>query len=66
MLSGTQYEVEPSYLRAQAELCFAMARLVSDPDAAKLARLAAERYMRRADNAEKRKIAHRAAIRNSG
>ena len=38
-----------AHLRAQAELCFAIAKLMSAPVDAEVARLAAERYVRRAD-----------------
>jgi hypothetical protein len=48
--------VDAAYFRAQAELCFALAGLMHDPVAANLARLAAEQYMRRANNAEQEKL----------
>ena len=44
--------VEAAYLRRQAELCFAIAELMSDPADATLAREAAEQYVQRAKKAE--------------
>lgn len=49
--------MDAAYLRAQAELCFAIAELVSDRAAANLACLAAQQYRRRADKAEQEKLA---------
>ena len=46
---------DPAYLRRKAELCLSIAELMSDPDSAKVARSAADRYARRAEQAEKRK-----------
>jgi hypothetical protein len=42
--------VDAAYLRRQAELCFAMAELLSNPADAKCARLAAERFEQLADH----------------
>jgi hypothetical protein len=45
--------VDAAYLRRQAELCFAMAELLSNPEDAKCARLAAERFVQRAKTQNK-------------
>jgi hypothetical protein len=45
-----------AHLRRQAELCFAIAEVLSNPVDAKLARQAAEQYERRAENAEQEQI----------
>jgi hypothetical protein len=44
---------DPTHLRAQAELCFAIAELMSDPADAERVRLAAEQYVSRAERAER-------------
>ena len=49
--------MDAAHLRAQAELCFAIAELVSDRAAANQACLAAEQYVRRAGQAEQEKLA---------
>lgn len=46
-----------AHLRAQAQLCFAIAELMSDPADAKLARVAAEQYACRAEKAEREQAA---------
>jgi hypothetical protein len=43
--------IDAAYLRAQAELCFAIADLMSSPEDARLARMAAEQYVSRAEKA---------------
>ena len=48
--------VEAAYLHRQAELCFAIADLMSDPVGAKLARVAAEHYVQRAKKAEEEQV----------
>jgi hypothetical protein len=42
--------IDAAYLRRQAELCFAIAALMSDPKDARVARLAGDRYLHRAQN----------------
>lgn len=54
--------VDAAYLRRQAELCFAMAELLSNPEDAKCARLAAERFVQRAKHTEQEQAAHRSPI----
>lgn len=44
--------VDPIYLRRQAELCLAIAGLMSSPADAKVARQAADQYLHRAEQAE--------------
>jgi hypothetical protein len=44
---------DPTHLRAQAQLCFAIADLMSDPADAERVRLAAEHYVSRAEKAER-------------
>jgi hypothetical protein len=51
--------VDAAYLRRQAELCFAMAELLSNPVDARHARLAAEQYAQRARNAEQEQAGRR-------
>jgi hypothetical protein len=46
---------DPAYLRRQAELCLSISALMSDPASAKVARLAADQYARRAAHAEQEK-----------
>jgi hypothetical protein len=43
---------DSAHLRAQAELCFAIADLMSDPADAERVRLTAEQYVSRAEKAE--------------
>ena len=43
------------HFREQAELCFEIARYMSNPAAAEHARLAAVEYLRRADELQKQK-----------
>jgi hypothetical protein len=45
--------IDAMYLRRQAQLCFAIADLMSNPADAKLARLAAETYEQRAEKADR-------------
>jgi hypothetical protein len=72
MLSGPPTEtneiemVDPAYLRRQAELCFALAQLMTSTVDSKLARLAAEQYARRAENAEQEQSADRSSGKASG
>ena len=58
--------LDPAYLRAQAELCFAIADLMSTPEDARLARIAAEHYVSRAEKAECEHAAVRAGNNASG
>jgi len=58
--------LDPAYLRRQAELCFAIAELMTNPVDAKLARLAAEQYARRAEHAEQEQAAARSSGKASG
>jgi hypothetical protein len=44
---------DPAHLRAQAQLCFAIADLMSEPSDAERVRSAAERYVSRAEKAER-------------
>jgi hypothetical protein len=44
---------DPVHLRARAQLCFAIADLMSDPADAERVRLAAEQYATRAERAER-------------
>ncbi len=55
---------DAAYLRRQAELCLAMAELLSNPMDAKHARSAAEQYAQRARNAEKEQASRRSFIDN--
>jgi hypothetical protein len=45
-----------THLRRRAELCFAIAQVLSHPADAKVARQTAEQYVRRAENTEKEQI----------
>jgi hypothetical protein len=55
---------DAAHLRRQAELCLAIAELLSNPVDAKHARSAAEQYAQRARNAEQEQAARRSAIDN--
>ncbi len=55
---------DAAYLRRQAELCFAMAELLSNPIDAKHARSAAEQYAQRARYAEQEQAKRRSSIDN--
>jgi hypothetical protein len=61
---------DPTHLRAQAQLCFAIADLMSDPADAERVRLAAEQYLLRAEKAERERadegVAPRPARQASG
>jgi hypothetical protein len=46
---------DPVHLRAQAQLCFAIADLMSDPADAKRVRQAAEQYASRAERVERKR-----------
>jgi hypothetical protein len=48
---------DPTHLRAQAQLCFAIADLMSDPADAERVRSAAEQYVSRAEKAERERAA---------
>jgi hypothetical protein len=49
---------DPTHLRAQAQLCFAIADLMSDPADAERVRSAAEKYVSRAEKAERERANH--------
>jgi hypothetical protein len=62
---------DPTHLRAQAQLCFAIADLMSDPADAERVRSAAEQYASRAEKAERElanqdRVASRPARKASG
>jgi hypothetical protein len=49
---------DSTHLRAQAQLCFAIADLMSDPADAERVRSAAEQYVSRAEKAERERADH--------
>ena len=54
---------DPAHLRAQAQLCFAIADLMSDPSDAERVRSAAEQYVSRAEKAERERGEEERAVR---
>jgi hypothetical protein len=54
---------DPAHLRAQAQLCFAIADLMSDPSDAERVRSAAEQYVSRAEKAEQEQGKGEGAVR---
>ena len=53
---------DPTHLRAQAQLCFAIADLMSDPADADRVRMAAEQYVTRAEKSERERVGHEGVV----